>query len=79
MENVINVIQTLGFPVSICIACLWYCYKLTQQSREDSITREEKLYGQIDSITDSLNEITTNLALLNDRMVKVEMEVLENK
>ena len=44
---VIDTISTLGFPIALTIACVWFFYKIYTWQREDAKERELKDREQI--------------------------------
>lgn len=35
IDMIVNVIQTLGFPIAVCIALFWYVNKQTETHKEE--------------------------------------------
>ena len=70
--DLIEIIQTIGFPISVCIACFYFIQNIITQNREDNKKREEVMFGQISNITSTLAEISRTLALIDDRIEKLE-------
>ena len=48
MQDVVNMINTVGFPIACVIACGYFIYKTNQQNRQDNKDREDKMYKQLD-------------------------------
>lgn len=59
LQNVINLIKDLGFPIAVCIAMFWMNNKQTEQHREE-----------MTKITEALNNNTLALTELRDRLDK---------
>ena len=70
--DVIEIIQTIGFPIAVCIACFYFIQNIITQNREDNQKREEIMFTQISNITSTLAEISRTLALIDDRIEKLE-------
>ena len=70
--DVIEIIQTIGFPIAVCIACFYFIQNIITQNREDNKKREEVMFSQISNITSTLSEISRTLALIDDRIEKLE-------
>lgn len=70
--DLIEIIQTIGFPISVCIACFYFIQNIITQNREDNKKREEVMFSQISNITTTLAEISRTLALIDDRIEKLE-------
>ena len=43
MNDIVNIISTVGFPICSCLLYMGYIYKDKQQTREENAKREEKL------------------------------------
>lgn len=35
MEEIINIISTLGFPIAVCLLLFWYVNKIQDQHKEE--------------------------------------------
>ena len=42
-EAIIQTISTVGFPIAMCIALLWYCVKQSQRHQEETKAYVESL------------------------------------
>lgn len=60
MENWVNLVSTVGFPISMCIVVCWYVYK------KDASHKEE-----IDKLSDAVNSQTLNIQKLVDRLDRI--------
>ena len=74
MEEVIKIIQTLGFPMALCIFCIYYITTLNREYREETQKREENYFSQLNSISKSLAEISKTMEMFNKRL-----EIMEEK
>ena len=72
MGEIIEVIQTLGFPVAVCIACFYFINTIIKENREDSKKREELLFTRIGEISKTLSDVANTLALIDERIEKLE-------
>lgn len=70
--EIVELIQSIGFPIAVCIACFYFIQNIVSQSREDSKKREELMFTQIGNITSTLSEISKTLALIDERIEKLE-------
>lgn len=57
MDDVINIVQSLGFPIAMCLLCFW---RMTKQDENFHATLTE-LKVSIDAQTDMLNSVLTKL------------------
>ena len=56
-NNVTTFITTVGFPIAMCCALLWYCYKQNVQHKEESDKLAEAMHDMsiaIQQLTDYL-------------------------
>ena len=72
MGEIAEIIQTLGFPVAVCIACFCFINTIIKENREDNKKREEIMFTQLGDITRTLAEISKTLALIDERIEKLE-------
>lgn len=47
MEEVVNIISNLGFPIAISIATIGFIFKLITEEREENKNREERLMDMV--------------------------------
>ncbi len=62
MENynfIVQFISTVGFPIAMCCALLWYCFKLNSTHKEET-----------DKFTEAIHEVTVALQQLTDFLRK---------
>ena len=57
MENIIQIVQTLGFPIAVAIALFWLIIKMQEQHKEE-----------IAKLTEALNNNTIALTELEDKI-----------
>lgn len=57
--NVTQFISTVGFPIAMCCALLWYCFKLNTVHKEET-----------DKFTEAIHEVTVALQQLTDFLRK---------
>lgn len=57
MENIIQIVQTLGFPIAVAIALFWLIIKMQEQHKEE-----------IAKLTEALNNNTIALTELKDKI-----------
>jgi len=55
--NVLQAISTVGFPIVMCCALLWYCYKQNELHKEET----NKLSEAIHEMTVMLQQLTDYL------------------
>lgn len=47
MEEIVNIISNLGFPIAISIVTIAFVYKLIMEEREENRNREERLMDMV--------------------------------
>lgn len=57
MDNILQAISTVGFPITLTIILLWYIYDSSNKHKEE-----------IDKMSEALNNNTLALTKLLDRM-----------
>lgn len=58
MENIVNIISSVGFPIAMCLLMFWYIQKETENHREET-------NGLKDAINELKLAITTLIEKLN--------------
>ena len=53
MEDVVNIISNLGFPIAISVVTIAFVYQLIMQEREENRNREERLMDMIRTTIDN--------------------------
>ena len=70
MNDVINIITNLGFPISCVIACGYYINKINTQLRNDNISRESNLMNKLDNFSDTMIKFNETLTKIEIRLEK---------
>lgn len=79
VNQIIQIVSTLGFPIVMCGLMGWYVYHITESHRKDSINQEaqhreevEKLNEQhrqeMEKVTETINNNTLALTKLCEKM-----------
>ena len=74
MNDVINLITNLGFPIVCVIACAYFINYIIKAEREENKRREEKYIETINKFSVVLEKVNDNLSAINKRL-----EYFENK
>ena len=53
MEDIVNIVANLGFPIAISIVTIAFVYKLIMQEREENRNREERLMDMVRTTIDN--------------------------
>ena len=74
MNDVVNLITNLGFPIVCVIACAYFINYIIKAEREENQKREEKYINTINNFSVVLDKVNDNLIANNKRL-----EYIENK
>ena len=74
MDDIINLITNLGFPIVCVIACAYFINYIIKAERQENQKREEKYIETINKFSDVLEKVNDNLSANNKRL-----EYIENK
>lgn len=74
-----NIIQTLGFPIAVAIACSWFIWQLWKQNTEENSKREERNYQMLGKFQTSLDKFADILAGYEQKLTVIEKDVKEIK
>ena len=74
MEAIISTIQSLGFPIGVCLVCFYFINQLINDNREDSKKREELLFSRVGEISQTLSDVAKTLALIDERIENLEKQ-----
>ena len=77
MNEIVNIISTVGFPISSCLLYMMFIYKDRQQSREENIKSEEKLMEQISRFNEIMGNFNDTLISLDKRIEHIENNLKE--
>ena len=53
MENWVNVISSLGYPVAVSVITIGFVFKMVMDEREENRQREERLMDMVRSTIDN--------------------------
>ena len=90
MEDLVNIVSTLGFPMAIAIAAFFIYYKFVEKqmdacaARENALMeqgkqREDKLSAQLDKFADALNNFNISLTKIDTRLEIIEKQIQEKQ
>ena len=74
MNDVVNLVTNLGFPIVCVIACAYFINYIIKAEREENQKREEKYINTINNFSVVLDKVNDNLTTNNKRL-----EYIENK
>lgn len=61
MNEVIQIISSLGFPIAACVFICWYVYKQNEDYRADIKELQAQHRDEIDKITKAFNKLCDKL------------------
>ena len=74
MNDIVNLVTNLGFPIVCVIACAYFINYIIKAEREENQKREEKYINTINNFSVVLDKVNDNLTTKNKRL-----EYIENK
>jgi len=67
MEAVITIIQTLGFPIAVCVVLGYFIWKMYNNNRYDNAKREDEIMKTLGEVTATNKELAeSNRILVED-------------
>ena len=74
LDEISNLVTTLGFPIVCVIACAYFINYIINAEREENQKREEKYIETINQFSVVMDKVNDNLIANNKRL-----EYIENK
>ena len=74
MNDIINLITNLGFPIVCVIACAYFINYIIKAERQENQKREEKYIETINKFSTVMDKVNDNISANNKRL-----EYIENK
>lgn len=75
MENIVNVISTVGFPIFCVLALMYFILKTTTRANDENKEREERLYSTINRQSEIMKEMSDTNAkfveIVNELKIKI--------
>ena len=68
MDEIANLITTLGFPIVCVIACAYFINYIIKAEREENQKREEKYIETINQFSVVMDKVNDNLIANNKRL-----------
>ena len=68
VQDVLNAITTVGFPIVCCVAMGWYVKYSTDQNKEEVAKLNEQHKHEMSEVTQAINNNTIALQKLCDLM-----------
>lgn len=70
VNQVIQIVSTLGFPIVMSGAMAWYVYHMSETNRQEVEKLNERHKEEMEKVTEALNNNTLALTKLCERMDK---------
>lgn len=68
LQDIVNTITTVGFPIVMCLACAWYI-KYTNDKHRDEVARLNEAHAkEMETVTQAINNNTIALTKLAERL-----------
>lgn len=74
MNDIVNLITNLGFPIVCVIACAYFINNMIKSEREENQKREQNYIETINKFTIAMDRVNENMMTNNKRL-----EYIENK
>ena len=75
METIVQVVESVGFPIATAVASGIFIYKTQQQTREDYNKREERMFEQLDKFGESMDKFNETLIKIDERLYDLENKI----
>ena len=81
MDEIIQMVGTLGFPIVMCFGVCFMCYKLIMMEREENLNREERLMNMFREFTTKIEELakivdsnTRIISICSEKIIQCDSE-----
>lgn len=61
MEEIVQIIQNLGFPIACVVALAFFLYKLVTRDKDEAANREQRLIEANEKISESLQKVADTI------------------
>lgn len=72
VQEIVTIIQGVGFPVVMCGAMAYYVKYITDKNRETMSAENDRHYKEMDTVTQAINNNTLAIQHLSDMIDKDE-------
>ena len=79
MDVMLNIIQTLGFPIAACVGVGFVFYKLLVRVMDENASREEKYQTMLTEYGAKMSEISKALAEIKNDVSDIQQKLDENE
>lgn len=70
VQDIVNLISTVGFPIVCCIAMGWYVKYTNDKQREEVKQLNEQHKSELENVTEALNNNTLAIQMLTSKLEK---------
>lgn len=75
MEDVINIIGTIGFPIAACLGTFYFIFEENKAEREENKQRENRLYEQLEKYGNTMEKFNNTLLTMDKRLEYLEQKI----
>ena len=75
MNEVLNAITNVGFPIVVCLGFAYYIYEDKKAERQENKEREERYLSTIANFSNVLDKVNENLVTNNKRLEYIEEKI----
>lgn len=79
MDEVLNAITNVGFPIVTCLGFAYYIYEDKKVERQENKEREERYLTTIANFSNVLDKVNENLVTNNKRLEYIEEKIGDEK
>ena len=73
VNDIVNIITTVGFPIAACIAIAWFYHQTNTHYREDIKEMTAMHKDEMDRMTEAINNNTLVIQKLVDHLDRKEL------
>lgn len=75
MNEILNAITNVGFPIVTCLGFAYYIYEDKKAERQENKEREERYLTTIANFSNVLDKVNENLTTNNKRLEYIEEKI----
>lgn len=79
MNQYVDLISTLGFPIVVALALAYAIYKFFCMYQSENSKREDRFLDTISEFSNSVEKLTTTLSSIDTRLTCIENAVNEKE
>lgn len=75
MNDITTLINTLGFPIAMCVGVGFYFTKILNRLLEENKLREEKFFQQLAENNQTMDKFNETLIKIDSRIESIETKI----